>query len=112
MNIESCCEYCGEVVVGEGFSIPLNDSGTKWSGYFCSRQCRLSANRYIADFPRRSLQEWTLREEWIRSIDAQQGAGKVAYAPEPNSLARWNPINGKSRAQWLPNYNQTEKLKY
>jgi len=97
------CDYCAEPLFDTAnvYSIPLSDPSntqcTKWSGSFCSPQCRLSGNRHIEDTTR-STRDWDMRETWIRQLDLSH----IDYAPDPWHLKRWNPENGMTRAQWLP----------
>lgn len=93
------CDYCLEPLFDKNntYSIPLDQQFQKWSGSFCSAQCRLSGNRHVESNDR-SRWGWEKREGWIRQLDRVF----VEYAPDPWQLQRWNPENGMKRAQWLP----------
>lgn len=63
------CEYCKHEMGECIFSIPMNKEYTKWSGMFCSQQCRINGNRYLIDEPYRTLDNHQLREQWILQLD-------------------------------------------
>ena len=103
MDDSSVCEYCKEPFFDDGqiYSIPLNAQGTLYSGMYCSRQCRLGANQYVADEVTRSLTEWEKRDAYMRAQDLHQIGQYVISAPHPSQL------RGMRRRDWMLGGNHT-----
>lgn len=91
------CDYCNEELFETIYSIPLDPNHKIFDGCFCCPQCRLAANRYINNEPRRSVREWQKRLPYIRALDLPKVYDE---APPPQWIRKWNE-NGYKRSDWL-----------
>lgn len=102
----SKCQYCKESLFEyESYSIPLNKNCTRWYGTYCSRQCRLTANRYVCDPPTITPSDYTEREQYIRRLDMTETNTYYNYAPNPTQLLTLK------RSTWMPESNMKLKEK-
>jgi len=67
-----CCEYCKHSLGDTIYSIPMNKECTRWSGMFCSQECRLNGNRYQTHEPYRSMDNYKQREQWILQLGTME----------------------------------------